>query len=147
MYVSILLRELKFPQQTKYTVIVSYQDVAELLAARNDWNVSTEEVVINEEVVVSDNSESFSSTRTKCDVGIQCCLQPQSLKSTAIQTEFEDVAMSTRVSTKSPPPTHANATVKVSLNLAHFIYFIFVLIYGKTFLHSMLVLHCCGVNP
>ena len=95
MYVSILLREFKFPQQTKYTVIVSYQDVAELLAARNDWNVSTEEVVINEEVVVSDNSESFSSTRTKCDVGIQYCLQPQSLKSTAIQTEFEDVAMST----------------------------------------------------
>ena len=31
-----------------------------------------------------------------------------------------------------------------TVNVAHFIYF---LIYGKTFLHSMLVLYCCGVTP
>ena len=43
------------------------------------------------------------------------------LKSTAIQTEFEDAAMSTRVSAKSPTPTQANynhqanATKKVFL--------------------------------
>ena len=42
MYVCILLKELKFPQQTPYTVTVSYQGVAELLAARNDQKVSTE---------------------------------------------------------------------------------------------------------
>ena len=78
------------------------QDVAELLADRNDQNVSREGVLGNEEVVVSDNSYSFSSSPTMCDVGIQCCSQPLTVKSIAIQTEFEDTAMSTRVSTKSP---------------------------------------------
>ncbi|XP_022797740.1 THAP domain-containing protein 5-like [Stylophora pistillata] len=91
------------------------EDVAELLAAANDQNASTEGVVSNEEVVISENSEFFSWSPTKCDVGIQCCLQPLTHKSKAIQTEFEDVAMTTRARTKSPPPTQANATEKVFL--------------------------------
>ena len=39
------------------------------------------------------------SLQKLCDVGIQCSHQPLTLKSTAIQTEFEDATMSTRVST------------------------------------------------
>ena len=52
------------------------------------------------------------SLQKLCDVGIQCSHQPLTLKSTAIQTEFEDATMSARVSTKSPPPTQANATTR-----------------------------------
>ena len=33
----------------------------------------------------------------------------------AIQTEFEDAAMTTRINTKVPPPTQANATKRLSL--------------------------------
>lgn len=50
-----------------------------------------------------------------CDVGIQCCLQPLTLRCTAIQTEFEDAAMTTRINTKVPPPTQANTTKRHSL--------------------------------
>ena len=39
------------------------------------------------------------SLQKMCDVGIQCSHQPLTLKSTAIQTEFEDATMSARVST------------------------------------------------
>lgn len=50
-----------------------------------------------------------------CDVGVQCCLQPLTLKSMAIKTEFEDATMTIRINTKVPPPTQANTIKRLSL--------------------------------
>lgn len=46
---------------------------------------------------------------------LEFSVESLTLKSMAIQTEFEDAAMSIRVSTRFPPSTQANATKRLSL--------------------------------